>query len=66
MIYVRPSNFKLIDRAIRYVLYLLEQKGYPKEKISYERACEVLFEEKERLVYGEAIVLKVFDRIIRE
>lgn len=56
----------MIDRAIRYVLYLLEQKGYPKEKISYERACEVLFEEKERLVYGEAIVLKVFDRIIRE
>lgn len=63
MIYVRPSNFKLIDRAIRYVMYLLKQNGVPEEKYTYAQICEILFEEKQSLIYGEAIVLKVYERM---
>lgn len=63
MIYVRPTNNKLIDRAIRYVLYLLKQNNILNENITYALVCENLFEEIKTLVYGESIVLKTFERV---
>jgi N-acetylmuramic acid 6-phosphate etherase len=55
MTWVRPSNNKLIDRAIRYVEYLLKKRGYP--KYSYEQICHQLFLEVEALGEGESVVL---------
>ncbi|CAD8150238.1 unnamed protein product [Paramecium pentaurelia] len=63
MIYVRPTNNKLIDRAIRYVQYLLKQNNVVNENITYALVCENLFEEIKTLVYGESIVLKTFERV---
>lgn len=59
MTWVRPSNNKLIDRAARYILQLLNQQG---KKVSYEEVIEKIFEEQEKLQENEAIVLKVLNR----
>jgi N-acetylmuramic acid 6-phosphate etherase len=59
MTWVRPSNNKLIDRAARYIIQLLDQEG---KEASYEEVVEKIFEEKEKLQENEAIVLKVLDR----
>lgn len=56
MTYVKPSNNKLIDRSVRYVRLLAHRRigKLP----GYERVTRVLFEEREKLQPGEAIVLK--------
>jgi N-acetylmuramic acid 6-phosphate etherase len=59
MTWVRPSNNKLIDRAARYTLRLLEQKGI---KASYPEIINMIFEEMETLNENEAVVLKVLSR----
>jgi N-acetylmuramic acid 6-phosphate etherase len=41
MTYVRPSNFKLIDRAKRYIINLLEKDG---EKASEDEIINLIFE----------------------
>lgn len=56
MTWVYPNNGKLIDRAVRYVLYLLHDDGY--DGISYEEATYQLFSELESLGEGEAVVPK--------
>lgn len=56
MTWVRPSNNKLIDRAARYILHLLNQSG---KTATYEDVVEKIFEEKEGLTDNEPIVLKV-------
>jgi N-acetylmuramic acid 6-phosphate etherase len=56
MTWVKPSNNKLIDRAIRYVEFLLEREGIT--RYSYEEITHQLFEETEGLWTGESIVLK--------
>ena len=55
MTYVYPTNGKLVDRATRYVLAILEDKGV---KASYEDVVHQLFEEFETLKSGESVVLK--------
>lgn len=42
MIYVKPSNNKLIDRSIRIIRQVLENEGRPVP--SYEETCEALFQ----------------------
>ncbi len=61
MTYVRPSNNKLIDRAIRYVQYLLRQRGI---EIAYEEVCQALFRCREGLGQNEAIVLKTLAALL--
>lgn len=57
MTWVRPSNNKLIDRAIRYVAYLLAREGgHP--AFSYEEIAYQCFEEMRDLTPDESIVLK--------
>ncbi len=56
MTYVRPSNFKLIDRAIRYIRFLLQQKG---EESTYEEVAAACFSLMDELDEDESIVLKV-------
>jgi N-acetylmuramic acid 6-phosphate etherase len=55
MTWVKPSNKKLIDRAIRYVEYLLLHQnvlGY-----SYKDICYQLFEEAEKMTPDQSVVL---------
>lgn len=56
MTYVKPSNNKLIDRAVRYVRLLAQRRTG--ELPDYEKVTRVLFEEREKLQPGEPIVLK--------
>ena len=56
MTYVKPSNNKLIDRAVRYVRLLAQRRTG--KLPGYERVTRMLFEEREKLQPGEPIVLK--------
>lgn len=64
MTWVKPSNYKLIDRAIRYVDYLLSYKGI--SSYSYDDICYALFNEIDHLKVGESIVLNTVKRMTRE
>lgn len=59
MTWVRASNYKLIDRASRYVLQLLAVKG---KSASYEDVVLKVYEEMEKANENEAVVLKVLER----
>lgn len=58
MLFVKPTNNKLIDRSIRFVQMLLHDIG--REDISYEQICHTLFEVLPELEPEEAAVLKTF------
>lgn len=60
MLYVRATNNKLVDRAIRYVQALLEDEGLT---ASYEMICETLFELQPTLALDEPVVLYTFDAL---
>lgn len=55
MTYVSPTNNKLIDRAIRYVRLLLEQKGA--SAFTYDEVAFELFRQRERLQRDQSIVM---------
>lgn len=60
MTWVRPSNGKLVDRAIRYARHLLEKKAiHP----SYEEAETALLELTPTLSDDEPIVLKLVEKL---
>ena len=54
MTYVKPTNYKLIDRAARYVMIL--RKGS-----TYEEVVRAIYELKQKIEYDEPIVLKVIE-----
>lgn len=56
MTWVKPSNNKLIDRAIRYVEFLLENEG--RKDFSYEEIANELFTQAEGLWGAESVVIK--------
>ncbi|RZA09798.1 MAG: SIS domain-containing protein [Proteobacteria bacterium] len=56
MTWVKPSNNKLIDRAIRYVEFLLENEGAG--GFTYEEIARQLFVEAEGLWGAESVVMK--------
>lgn len=60
MTYVRASNNKLIDRAIRYIDMILKNKNI---ELSYTDICYKLFETLERIPTDESIVLAVVDEV---
>ena len=62
MTYVRPSNNKLIDRTIRYVRLLLQQRHIEK---SYEDVAYACFQEIQNIKEDEPIVLKTLDRLLK-
>ena len=61
MTWVKPSNLKLIDRAIRYVRQILVARG--ERDPGYESVCYSLFELRASLELNESIVLKTVDHI---
>lgn len=58
MLWVRPSNYKLIDRAARYVSALLERDG--RGDVSYEDVVRELFRQNERLRPDESTVWETY------
>lgn len=63
MTYVAANNFKLIDRAIRYVRLLL--KRHHGLDSDYEAVAQLLLAEKSRLPPGEPIVLRTVDAMLK-
>ena len=61
MTWVKPSNLKLIDRAIRYIRQILQARGYPDP--GYEAVCYALFEMRASLQLNESIVLKTAEHL---
>lgn len=61
MTWVKPSNKKLIDRAIRYVEYLLHHQNIM--QFSYADICHQLFEEAERMTPAESVVLMTVESL---
>ncbi len=61
MTFLKPANAKLIDRAIRYVQFLAEQKTA--KKPDYEQVASILFDIMPRLQPGQSIVLEVLQAI---
>jgi len=60
MTYVRASNNKLIDRAIRYIDLILKNK---KISLTYEELAHILFEMLEKTPVDHAIVLETVNEI---
>ena len=60
MTWVRPSNNKLIDRAVRYVSFLL---GVDAERFTYAELVEACLEEFAKLGPDEPVVLRVVERL---
>ncbi len=59
MTWVKPSNFKLIDRAIRYTRQLRGARGLPDP--GYEAVCMALFEVRASLPPDASIVLETLN-----
>ena len=64
MTYVSANNFKLIDRAVRYVRILLER--HHGLEIDYDTVTRCLLAEKEHLGPDEPIVLKTVAAILAD
>lgn len=60
MLFVRPTNKKLIDRSIRFVQILLKDDGLD---YSYEDICFALLEVFDHLPQDEPVVLRTFERL---
>lgn len=63
MTYVRPSNYKLIDRAARYVLELGKRRGF---ELEYLQAVEEIFRQIPSLKPDEPVVLKSLEALTRD
>ncbi len=61
MLSLKPSNFKLMDRAIRYTQLIL--KNNYKLNIAYDKVAAILFEEINQLEPNQSIVMKVVQKI---
>mgnify|MGYP005625846389 CR=1 FL=1 len=58
MLWVKPSNYKLIDRTSRYVLGLLERDGIT--TVSYDRVVQEVFLQMEQSGVDESVVWKSY------
>ena len=52
MTYVKPTNYKLIDRSARYIIIL-------RPKTTYEEAVRAIYAIRYKINYDDPIVLKV-------
>ncbi len=63
MTYVRASNLKLIDRAVRYARHLYEAETG--KEIDYEKVVRALFAIRPTLGPDEPAVLRVLEELKR-
>jgi N-acetylmuramic acid 6-phosphate etherase len=63
MLSLKPSNFKLIDRAIRYSKFILEHEH--NVVIEYEKLVDITFEEIEKLEPGQSVVNNVVQAALK-
>jgi len=61
MVFVRPTNNKLVDRSIRFIRLLLTDEGL--SPLTYEQVCLALFQEFERSRADEPVVVRTFERL---
>ncbi|NBO39552.1 SIS domain-containing protein, partial [bacterium] len=61
---VRPSNYKLIDRTIRYVQFLLNRDSI--NSFSYEEICLQCFIELETADVNEPVVLRTYESLKKQ
>lgn len=59
MTWVRPSNYKLIDRSVRYADILLKQQN---KEVAYEKLVRDCYELKDKISRNEPIVLKIVQK----
>lgn len=64
MIALKPSNHKLMDRTIRYAIFILKTKHHL--DINYKIVANALFNEMERLKSNESIVMNVVNAVMKE
>jgi N-acetylmuramic acid 6-phosphate etherase len=64
MLSLKPSNSKLIDRAIRYIIFIL--KSNHNIEIKYPDAAKILFQELPKLKPNESIVVKTVTYILNQ
>lgn len=64
MVFVRPTNKKLVDRSIRYIQLLLQDEGIT--MFSYSEICAALFEEFEGAQENVPIVVQTYERLKRQ
>jgi len=62
MVYVRPTNKKLVDRSIRYIQLLLQEKAI--STFSYEDICYALFQEFSMAAQNVPIVLRTLEHLV--
>lgn len=58
MTWVRPSNYKLIDRSTRYVMQLLNEK---KIEVDYDEVAMMIFDIAPQIGLDESVVLKCYE-----
>lgn len=58
MTWVRPSNYKLIDRSTRYVMQLLNEK---KIEVDYDEVAMMIFDIAPQIGLNESVVLKCYE-----
>ncbi len=58
MTFVRASNFKLIDRSVRFATHLLRNDGY---EADYNRLVHICFQFKDSISRDEPLVLKMVE-----
>ncbi|HLX52815.1 MAG TPA: SIS domain-containing protein [Aquella sp.] len=63
MLSVKPSNFKLIDRAIRYSKFILEHEHGM--IVEYKKLVDIIFEEIDKLEPNQSIVNNVVQAAIQ-
>ena len=61
MTWVSPSNYKLIDRAARYVIELASQQ---EKKLNYQNVVEEIFKVREQKNVNQAIVVQVLENLL--
>jgi N-acetylmuramic acid 6-phosphate etherase len=61
MTWVRASNGKLIDRTLRYLEFLIEKRGLPKQERGV--LIEKVFEIRETVGANEAVVLRLLEAL---
>lgn len=64
MIALKPSNHKLIDRTIRYAIFILKTTHHL--DVDYRTVANTLFNEISSLQPNESIVLKVVNSVMKE